>query len=80
VDAFEIKDEHWEASKALQPFSERPGYEFGVVRSHGSPSLRYAAAGFYAEQGEEIAIARSSSEFCGAFDRLQAQKQGIVIA
>ncbi|KAJ4366240.1 hypothetical protein N0V83_007876 [Neocucurbitaria cava] len=80
VVTFEIKDEHWEAGKALQPNPDRPGFEFGVVHSHGSPSLRYAAAGFYAEKGEEIAIARSSSEFCGAFDRLQAQDQGIVIA
>jgi hypothetical protein len=80
VDGFEITDEHWQAGIGLQPFADRPGYEFGVVRSHGSPSLRYAAAGFYAEIGEEIAIARSASEFSGAFDRVQAQDQGIVIA
>jgi hypothetical protein len=80
VVAFEIQDEHWEAGKALQPDPDCPGFQFGVVRSHGSPSLRYAAAGFYAEKGEEVAIARSSSEFCGAFDRLQAQDRGIVIA
>jgi hypothetical protein len=80
VVAFEMQDEHWEAGKLLQPDPDRPGFQFGVVRSHGSPSLRYAAAGFYAERGEEVAIARSSSEFCGAFDRLQAQDRGIVIA
>lgn len=80
VHEFEITDEHWQASIGLQPFADRPGYEFGVVRSHGSPSLRYAAAGFYAEIGEEIAISRSASEFSGAFDRVQAQDQGIVIA
>jgi hypothetical protein len=80
VVAFEIQDKHWEAGKALQPDPDRPGFQFGVVRSHGSPSLRYAAAGFYAEKGEEVVIARSSSEFCGAFDRLQAQDRRIVIA
>jgi hypothetical protein len=80
VVAFEVKDEHWEAGKALQPDPDRPDSKFGVVHSYGSPSLRYAAAGFYAEKGEEVAIARSASEFCGAFGRLQAQDQGIVIA
>jgi hypothetical protein len=80
VVAFEVQDEHWQAGKALQPHPERPGFQFGVVHSHGSPSLRYAAAGFYAEKGEEVAIARSSGEFSGAFDRLQAQDRGIVIA
>jgi hypothetical protein len=80
VVAFEINDEHWETSTTLQPDPDRPGFQFGVVNSHSSPSLRYAAAGFYAEKGEEVAIARSSSEFSGAFDRLQVQHQGIVIA
>ncbi|KAB2108750.1 hypothetical protein AG0111_0g3596 [Alternaria gaisen] len=80
VVAFEVKDEHWEAGKILQPNPNQPGSEFGVVHSHGSSSLRYAAAGFYAERGEEIAIARTASEFSGAFDRVQAQDQGIVIA
>lgn len=80
VVAFEIRDEHWEAGKALLPNPDRPGSRFGVVNSHGSPSLRYAAAGIYAEKGEEIAIARSASEYSGAFDRIQAQDQGIVIA
>jgi hypothetical protein len=80
VNAFEIKDEHWETGKTLQPDPARPGFQFGVVRSHNSPRLRYAAAGFYAEKGAEIAIARTSREFTGAFDRLQAQDQGIVIA
>ncbi|CAN9308526.1 unnamed protein product [Alternaria sp. RS040] len=80
VVAFEVRDEHWEAGKILQPNPNQPGSEFGVVHSHGSSSLRYAAAGFYAERGEEIAIARTASEFSGAFDRVQAQDQGIVIA
>ncbi|KAI8940628.1 hypothetical protein NX059_001900 [Plenodomus lindquistii] len=80
VVAFEVKDEHWVAGKALQPDPDRPGLQFGVVHSNSSSSLRYAAAGFYAEKGEEVAIARSSSEFCGAFDRLKAQDRGVVIA
>ncbi|KAG9186311.1 hypothetical protein G6011_02867 [Alternaria panax] len=80
VVAFEVKDEHWETGKALQPDPNHRGFAFGVVHSHGSPSLRYAAAGFYAETGEEVVIARSAKEFSGAFGRLQGQDQGIVIA
>ncbi|KAI4616959.1 hypothetical protein J4E83_006541 [Alternaria metachromatica] len=80
VVAFEVRDEHWEAGKALQPSLSNPGSAFGVVRSHKSPSHRYAAAGFYAERGEEIAIARSATEFRGAFDRIEAQDRGMVIA
>lgn len=80
VVAFEVKDEHWEAGKVLQPSLNQSGRAFGVVRSHNCPSQRYAAAGFYAERGGEIAIARSATEFCGAFDRLQAQGSGMVIA
>jgi len=78
--AFEVRDEHWEAGKALQPSLSNPGSAFGVVRSYNSPSHRYAAAGFYAERGEEIAIARSATEFRGAFDRIEAQDRGMVIA
>ncbi|KAH8626006.1 hypothetical protein IG631_19885 [Alternaria alternata] len=80
VVAFGVRDEHWEAGKILQPNPNQPGSEFGVVHSHGSSSLRYAAAGFYAERVEEIAIARTANEFSGAFDMVQAQDQGIVIA
>ena len=80
VVAFEVKDEHWQAGKVLQPSLSNQGSAFGVVRSHNSPSLRYAAAGFYAERGEEIAIARSATEFRGAFDRIEAQDRGMIIA
>lgn len=80
VHAFEVKDEHWEAGRVFQPNPNHPGSEFVVVHSHGSSSLWYAAAGFYAEKGEEIGIARSAGEFSGAFDRVQAQDQGVVIA
>ncbi|KAI4703608.1 hypothetical protein J4E89_010029 [Alternaria sp. Ai002NY15] len=80
VVAFEVKDEHWKAGKVLQPSLSNQGSAFGVVRSHNSPSLRYAAAGFYAERGEEIAIARSATEFRGAFDRIEAQDRGMIIA
>ncbi|KAI4673839.1 uncharacterized protein J4E84_010911 [Alternaria hordeiaustralica] len=78
--AFEVKDEDWEAGKAIKPRPSQPGLALGVVRSHNSPSQRYAAAGFYAEHGEEIAIARSAAEFRGAFDMIDGQDQGIVIA
>jgi hypothetical protein len=80
VVAFEVKDEHWVNGEALQPDPGHVDFAFGVVHSHGSPSLRYAAAGFYAETGEEVVVARSASEFSGAFGRIEAQGQGIVIA
>jgi hypothetical protein len=80
VVAFGVQDEHWEAGKALVPNPNRPGGEFGVVRSYGSLTLRYGVASFYAERGEEIAIAQSADEFSRAFDRIEVQSRGIVIA
>jgi hypothetical protein len=80
VVAFEVKDERWVSGTIPQPEAERQGYQFGIIRSRNSPMLRYAAAGFYAEQGEEVAIARSENEISGAFGRIQAQGQGMVIA
>ncbi|KAI4906628.1 hypothetical protein J4E90_010316 [Alternaria incomplexa] len=77
VVAFEMKDENWQAGEALLPDSLNA---FGAVRSHKSPDLRYAATGFYAERGVELAIAQSANEFSGAFDRLQAQDGGMLIA
>jgi hypothetical protein len=60
---FEVQNEHWETGRALQLHANRLGCDFGVVDSHDSPCLRrYAAAGWYAERGEEGAIARSASE------------------
>jgi hypothetical protein len=80
VTAFEVKEEDWDSGHVPLPDAQRRGVQFGLVRSRNSPALKYAAAGFYAEQGEEIAIARSETEICGAFERIQAQGQGIVIA
>jgi hypothetical protein len=79
-EVFEVRDEDWQASKVPRPDTEKEGYQFGVVLSNNSPALRYAAAGFYGERGEEITIARSKTELYAAFDRLQAAEQGVVIA
>jgi hypothetical protein len=78
--AFEVKTEHWDAGYIPQPDADHPGFDLGIVRCQNSPSLRYAVTGFYAEQGEEIAIAASDNEIGGAFDRIQGQGQGMVIA
>lgn len=80
VTAFEVKEEDWDSGCVPRPDAERRGYEFGIVHCRDSPAWRYAAAGFYAEQGEEIAIAASGNEICGAFERIQLQGRGMVIA
>jgi hypothetical protein len=79
-EAFEIRDEDWEAGRIPRPDTGNNGFQFGVVLSSDSPALRYAAAGFYGENGEEIAIARSATELYAAFDRIEGQEQGVVIA
>lgn len=76
---FQVGDSDWQSGKIFEPDSDRDGYRFVVVQSHDCPGMRYAATGFYSEHTQEIAIARSSDEFYGAFDRLEAQEQGIVI-
>jgi hypothetical protein len=76
---FEVRDEDWQSGRVPRPDPGSDGYGFGVVQSHNSPTLRYAASGFYGELGEEVVIARSADEFYGAFDRTEAQGQGILI-
>ena len=49
-----------------------------LVHSLGSPALRYAAAGFYGEIGEELAIVTDDVE--AATGRVQLAHSGIVIA
>jgi hypothetical protein len=80
VVAFEMRDENWQSGELRQPDAERQGYQFGIIRSSKSPVLRYAAAGFYGEAGEEVVIARSADELYGAFGRIEAQGSGIIIA
>ena len=80
VRGFEVEDKDWQCGLMPKPNEEKRGYQFGLVHSSESPELRYAAAGFYGEKKEEVAIARSAQEIYGAFGRVEAQEQGIVIA
>ncbi|KAF2654421.1 hypothetical protein K491DRAFT_679687 [Lophiostoma macrostomum CBS 122681] len=80
INAFEVKDEDLRAGKAYQPDLSRDGHKFGVVLSNGSAALRYATAGFYGEIGHEVAIAKTRNELYGAFGRLEAQGQGMIIS
>jgi hypothetical protein len=80
VVAFEVRDEDWQSAQIQRPDENRVRYQFGIVRSRNCPALRYAAAGFYGEMGEEVVIARSEVEVYGAFGRIEAQEQGMIIA
>ena len=80
IRGFEVEDKDWQCGQMPKPIEEKRGYQFGLVHSSESPELRYAAAGFYGEKKEEVAIARSTREVYGAFGRVEAQEQGIVIA
>ena len=78
--AFEVRDEDWQSARIQRPDENREGYQFGIVHSRNCPAMRYAAAGFYGEMGGEVVIARSDVEVYGAFEKIEAQEQGIIIA
>lgn len=80
VHGFVVKDEHWQKGCVRRPDEGSEGQQFGIVHSRGSPELRYAATGFFAEVGEEVAIVRSAEEFGAAFGRVEGQDRGMVIA
>lgn len=74
-----IEDEHWVRGTVWRPGPEGwPCSAFGVVQSKNCPALRYAAAGFYGASGEEVAIATNSIK--AAFQRIEGQDQGVLIA
>lgn len=77
ISGHEIQDEHWQNDQVLRPLQGDSAH-FCVVNSRGSASLRYAATGFFANAGEEIAIA--SDDVSAAFGRIEAQGVGVVIA
>lgn len=79
VTGFEIQDKDWQSGVIPIPrtTAEQPN-AFGVVHSLGFPALRFAAAGFYAGLGEEVAIANGDME--AAFARVEGQEHGIIIA
>ena len=74
----EILDEHWQNDQVLRPVQEDFDGQFCIVHSRGSAALRYAAAGFFGNAGEEVGIA--SDDVSAAFGRLEAQGAGIVVA
>ena len=78
INGHEILDEHWQNDQVLRPVQEDSVGQFCIVHSRGSAALRYAAAGFFANAGEEVGIA--SDDVSAAFGRLEAQGAGIVVA
>lgn len=78
INGHEVQDEHWQSDQVLRPLQQESIDQILVIHSRGSAMLRYAATGFYANAGEEIAIA--SDDVSAAFDRVEAQGTGIVIA
>ena len=74
---FQVDDGHWRSGKIPRPVSAKADY-LGIVHSKGSPALRYAAAGFLVEIGEEVAIATDDTEV--AFGRVELQGVGYIIA
>jgi hypothetical protein len=75
--SFEVSDEDWQkgCAKRVEGDEEET---VGLVHSLGCPALRYAAAGFYGEIGEELAIVTDDVE--AAIGRVQLANSGIVIA
>ena len=78
INGHEILDEHWQNDQVLRPVQEDSVGQFCIVHSRGSAALRYAAAGFFGNAGEEVGIA--SDDVSAAFGRLEAQGAGIVVA
>lgn len=77
VSGASIDDEDWIQGRVWRP-ADNTGNAFVVVHSKGCPALRYAAAGFFSAAGEEVAIATNSVR--AAFDRIEGQEMGVVIA
>ncbi|KAL1847960.1 hypothetical protein Daus18300_013763 [Diaporthe australafricana] len=78
VKGFQVVDKHWQTGSIPIPrLDECDRNAYGVVQSSGCAALRYAAAGFYAGMHEEVVI--SNGNIQAAFERLEAQEQGIII-
>lgn len=72
-DGFEVTEEQWLDSRVRIPSAEDTVDEDQVVlvQSSGCPALRYAAAGFYMNAKQEVAI--STGDIAAAFGRVEAQ-------
>jgi len=73
---FEVSDEDWQKVHAKRVAGDEEE-TVGLVHSLGCPALRYAAAGFYGEIGDELAIATDDVE--AAIGRVQLANSDIVI-
>ena len=74
---FYVNEGHWRAGRIPRPLTPNE-HSYGIVHSRGNAALRYAAAGFLMEVGEEVAIATDDTE--AAFGRIEAQGDGYIIA
>ena len=75
--SFEVSDEDWQKGCAKRVAGDEEE-TIGLVHSLGSPALKYPAAGFYGEIGEEVAIVTDDVE--AAIGGVQLANSGIVIA
>ena len=74
-----VDETQWQKNRILRtlPGEDTSQSQIIVVQSRGCPALRYAATGFYAAIGEELAIATNDVQ--AAIDRLEVQGSGVVI-
>lgn len=77
VSGFQIVDEDWQTGCVQRVIEENPINRIGVVHSRGCPALRYAATGFYAGAGDEVAIATDDIGF--AVGRVDGEGGGMII-
>jgi hypothetical protein len=76
---FEVDDSQWQNGVLSRPpETGGTGSPIGIIQSRGCPALRYAAAGFYSEAREEVAIATDDLE--AAYGRVDGQGEGFVVA
>ncbi|KAK4695415.1 hypothetical protein P7C71_g2334, partial [Lecanoromycetidae sp. Uapishka_2] len=75
---FEIEDENWQKCQVQRPSQQDLVDQIGIIHSRDCAMLRYAATGFFANAGEELAIATDDVE--AAVGRVEGQGAGIVIA
>lgn len=75
---FEVNDSQWQNGVLSRPVTDSSENLIGIVQSRRCPALRYAAAGFYSEAHEEVAIATDDIE--AAFGRVDGQGEGFLVA
>ena len=75
----EVLEKHWLECRIHKPSitEAAPEGQLVIVHSRGCPALRYAAAGFYNEVHEELAIATDNIDI--AFGRVDVQRPAVII-